>query len=161
TPPTVTITGPTSTCAGTTVTLDAGAGFASYLWSTSETSRTIDVAPTFAATYSVTATDANGCSGTDSHTVNVSSTPAAAITAPPSACSGSAGNTAFVATQSGATYAWTIGNGTITSATNADTITFTAGATGTVTLGVTVTTGSCTSTGSQPVTITAAPSFAI
>src|SRR6185295_8244004 len=105
TPPTVTITGPTSTCAGTTVTLDAGAGFASYLWSTSETSRTIDVAPTFAATYSVTATDANGCSGTDSHTVNVSSTPTATITAPAAVCQSSTNNNVSVATQPGATYA--------------------------------------------------------
>jgi hypothetical protein len=47
------------------VTLDAGAGYASYLWSPgSETTQTIDV--TTGGTYGVTVTDANGCQGTDS-----------------------------------------------------------------------------------------------
>ncbi len=59
--PTVTITAtPGATvCDGTTVTLDAGAGFASYLWSPGgETTQTIDV--TTGNTYGVTVTDANG-----------------------------------------------------------------------------------------------------
>ncbi|MFP5246749.1 MAG: hypothetical protein ACLGH0_08645, partial [Thermoanaerobaculia bacterium] len=155
--PTPTITGPTSTCAGTPVTLDAGNGFVSYLWSTGETSQTISVSPIFAASYSVTVTDANGCSGSDSHNVNVTSSPTATITAPAAVCSGSAGNTASVAAQSGATYNWSITNGTITSATNSDTIEFTAGATGQVTLNVTITIGACTSTGNTNIPITAPP----
>jgi len=44
-------------------TLDAGAGFASYLWNTTETTQQILV--NTAGTYSVTVTDANGCSGSD------------------------------------------------------------------------------------------------
>jgi len=49
-------------CDGTTVTLDAGPGYTDYLWSTTETSQTIQV--TTGGTYSVTVTDPNGCVGT-------------------------------------------------------------------------------------------------
>ncbi len=160
TPPVVNITGPTATCAGTPVTLDAGPG-ASWLWSTSETTQTIIVSPTSTQIYSVTLTDANGCSGSDTHTVNVSSNPVATITAPPSVCENSTGNNASVPTQAGATYAWTITNGTITSATNGPSIVFTAGASGNVGLGVTITVGSCTSVGNSTVPIAPPPAVTI
>ncbi|WP_088340883.1 malectin domain-containing carbohydrate-binding protein [Robiginitalea sediminis] len=56
------ISGPLTYLQGTPgVTLDAGAGYTSYLWSTGETSQTIDVT---AGTYFVTVTDSNGCTGT-------------------------------------------------------------------------------------------------
>jgi len=51
------------------VILDAGAGFTFYLWSTSETTQTIVV--TNSGTYSVTVTDANGCSASDSLNVQL------------------------------------------------------------------------------------------
>lgn len=47
---------------GNEITLDAGAGF-TYLWSTGATTQTIEV--TSAGTYSVTITNANGCTATD------------------------------------------------------------------------------------------------
>lgn len=45
-------------------TLDAGAGFTSYLWSTSETTQTITVLGT-SGSYCVTVTDTNNCSNSD------------------------------------------------------------------------------------------------
>ncbi len=45
------------------ITLDAGAGYASYLWSTTDTTQTINATAT--GTYAVMVTDANGCTGTD------------------------------------------------------------------------------------------------
>jgi hypothetical protein len=62
-----------SLCEGETTTLDAGAGFASYEWSTAETSQTLEVGLT--GTYSVIVTDANGCSETDEATVTVNPLP--------------------------------------------------------------------------------------
>ncbi|HEX6642903.1 MAG TPA: hypothetical protein VF215_17435, partial [Thermoanaerobaculia bacterium] len=145
--PVVNIAGPTATCAGTPVTLDAGPGFSSYIWSTSETTSSIIVTPGSTQTYSVTVTDANGCTASDSHVVTVSSNPTATIAAPAAICANAAG-AASVATQAGATYAWTITNGTLTSSAAAANITFTAGPSGNVGLAVTVTAGSCTSNGS-------------
>lgn len=60
----------TANCDGTTITLDAGAGFASYLWSTTGTSQTENIGAVGSADYSVTVTDANNCQGV-SDTVSV------------------------------------------------------------------------------------------
>jgi hypothetical protein len=54
---------PALICGEETVTLNATAGFAKYVWSTNETSQNIEVGD--AGTYSVTATHANGCESTD------------------------------------------------------------------------------------------------
>jgi uncharacterized repeat protein (TIGR01451 family) len=159
-PPVVNITGPAATCASTPVTLDAGPG-ASWLWSTSETTQTIIVSPASTQIYSVTLTDANGCSASDTHTVNVSSNPTATITAPPSVCENSTGNNASVPTQAGATYAWTISNGVFTSVANGPSVVFTAGASGNVLLSVTITVGSCTSVGNSTVPIAPPPAVTI
>lgn len=51
-PPSPDIGDDISACAGDVVTLDAGAGFESYLWSTGETTQTIQVTET--DEYSVT-----------------------------------------------------------------------------------------------------------
>ena len=60
------ISGPTSICSGNTATLDVGAGYSSYLWSTNAATQTINVG---AGTYSVSVTNGNGCSGSASITV--------------------------------------------------------------------------------------------
>jgi len=67
TPPTVNL-GPDVIQPNPPATLDAGAGFSSYLWSTSATTQTINV--TTNGTYTVTVTDGNGCTGTDNIQVN-------------------------------------------------------------------------------------------
>ncbi len=50
-------------CTGTSLTIDAGAGFLNYTWSTTQTSQSITVSS--AGTYSVNVTDGNGCTATD------------------------------------------------------------------------------------------------
>lgn len=70
--PTVIIIGTsTNIQSGGTDTLTANGG-ASYIWSNGQTSPSISVSPTGTTTYSVTATDVNGCTGTAQFTVSVS-----------------------------------------------------------------------------------------
>jgi len=57
-------------CKGKTVTLDAGTGFVSYLWSTGATTQTITVATP--GNYSVTVTNNFGCSNSDNIQLNYS-----------------------------------------------------------------------------------------
>lgn len=69
TAPTITPSGPTTFCQPGTVDLDAGSGYASYSWSNGATTQVITV--NASGTYIVTATAANGCSGTASIVVTV------------------------------------------------------------------------------------------
>ncbi len=63
----------TPSCVGGSVTIDAGSGFSSYLWSTSDVTQTIVVNTPFSgqATYYVTVTTSNGCTFTDYTVVDV------------------------------------------------------------------------------------------
>ena len=157
----VTIAGPASSCVSAPVVLDAGPGFAEYAWSTGATTQQITVSPSATTAYSVTVTDGSGCTATDAHTVTVTPNPTATISAPANVCENAPGATASVPAQPGATYAWTIANGVFTSPTNGNAVTFTAGPSGSVTLDVTVTNGSCGSTGSVAIPISAYPAVTI
>lgn len=66
-PVVVELGGPYSFCEGTTHVLDAGAGFASYAWSTSANTQTIVVSAS--GIYNVVVTSADGCEGSDEATV--------------------------------------------------------------------------------------------
>ncbi len=149
-------------CVGQTLQLSASTiSGASYSWSgpnsfTSSQQNPSIPAATLAASgsYSVTAT-VLGCTSPSAMTSAVVSTsPSSAITAPSSVCSNSGGHGASVPDAGvGATYTWTIGNGTITGGAGTRSITFLAGASGMVTLNVTVQHGGCSSMGSVNVTI--------
>jgi hypothetical protein len=83
--------------------------------------------------------------------------PSAKITAPTTASSGQAGYSAAVPTETGATYAWTITNGSIMVGASSDSVAFAAGSSGVVGLSVKVTSATGVSaTGTAEVTITAA-----
>lgn len=58
---------------GQTISLTAAPGFDSYLWSTGDTVNSLNVSPEDTTVYVVTATDAGGCSQTDSLEVQVQS----------------------------------------------------------------------------------------
>lgn len=84
--PTTNITGNTSICQGEMTTLDAGGGFNTYLWSTTEATQSINV--TTPGTYTVTITNAENCEGVASITVNQSPPLTPSITGGLSICQG-------------------------------------------------------------------------
>ncbi|MBK9461843.1 MAG: hypothetical protein IPN94_21040 [Sphingobacteriales bacterium] len=99
------ITGTPSFCQGSNSVLNAGAGFASYLWSTTATSQTITV--NSPGTYTVTVSSASGCTGTASINITVSPLPTASISGNNALCAGDA--TTLTAT-GGGTYLWNDGS---------------------------------------------------
>ncbi len=75
--PVLTATGPTIFCVGGSVSIDAGV-YASYTWSSTETVQAITV--TTSGLYSVTITDANGCTASATQSVTVNANPTNTIT---------------------------------------------------------------------------------
>ncbi len=86
--PSVSITpsGSTNFCIGGSVTLDAGAGYNSYAWSTGATTRTVNV--TSANYYTVTVTNSNGCANSTNIFVNVVANPTVIANSDSPVCSG-------------------------------------------------------------------------
>ena len=145
--PTITPGGPTTFCAGGSVTLTSSAASGNQ-WFLNGNPIGGATNTTFPATasgsYTVKTTDVNSCTSAASAAtvVTVNANPNATITAPASVTTSSTGNVASVANAgAGATYAWSITNGTITGGNNTPSITFTAGAAppGTLTINLTVT----------------------
>ncbi len=164
--PTITPT-PTEVCANSTGNTASGpAGVASYAWTIMNgtiTSVTNAQMVTYTAGASgtvqlgLTVTNAAGCTNSSSTNITINALPAVpTITPTPTeVCANSTGNTAS-GPAGVASYAWTIMNGTITSVTNAQMVTYTAGASGTVQLGLTVTNAAgCTNSSSTNITINA------
>jgi len=74
---TISASGPIPVCAGGNVTLVSDSVFSSYLWTNNSTNNSINV--TQAGSFSMNATDANGCEYT-SNTINITFNPAAPTT---------------------------------------------------------------------------------
>jgi len=134
-----------------------GTGGASYNWQPGNMgTQNITVCPTVTTTYSLTVTDASGCTATDNVTVVVSN---ASVTASPdvSICNGN--NTILIASgPNGNTYSWTPSG----SLTGANTANPTASPTVTTTYVVTSTnTNGCTAADSVVVTVTSAPPITV
>jgi gliding motility-associated-like protein len=111
-----TLTGSTSLCIGDTSILKAGQGFVSYLWSNAATTDTLIV--TASGTYTVTVTDANGCTGSASITVTFYPSAVTAFTA--DTLNGCAPFTVQFnnTTTNAATYLWNFGDGNTSTLTN-------------------------------------------
>jgi hypothetical protein len=106
--PVITASGSTSFCTGGSVDLSSSAA-SGNVWSTNATTSTITVATT--GNFSVTVTDANGCSSVSAPiSVNVSSAPAPTITATSTqACSG---DVVTVSASTSDSYLWSTGETT-------------------------------------------------
>ncbi len=147
--PTGAIAGNLAICTGASTTLTASGG-TTYLWSTTDVTDAITVAPLVSTTYTVTVTNAGGCSDTVSATVMVTNGRANPITGNDSICLGE--STTLSAT-GGASYLWS------TSAVSAS---ITVSPTTTTTYLVTVTNSNgCADTLDYTVTVKAAPTGAI
>jgi PKD repeat protein len=95
-----------------------------------------------------------GCSKECATDISILPGPEFSIAAPETVCSGSKGNAASTAV-SGATYAWSIANGVITSSSDHQSINFTAGESGTTSIKLTVTSAAgCTKEAAKDITIT-------
>ena len=90
-------------CGGASAILDAESGYATYIWSNGEATQTI--AATVASTYTVTVTDASGCSGTNAVTVTVNANPTPTITGDDAIC---AGETSVLDAGAYAAYQWSV-----------------------------------------------------
>ena len=103
-----------------------------------------------------------GGAGAAANSAATGTPPVTSITAPTSVTGSQAGYAASVPAQTGCTYTWTVTNGTIMVGAGTDSIAFTPGATGTVTLSCKVTSGtglSATGTASATITAATAPPF--
>ena len=103
--PDCTITGNSPICQGQSTQLCVAAGSASYLWSTGATTNCITV--NASGTYSVTITDANGCSSNCSKQVTVNPLPDCTITGNGALCTGQ--STQLCAPAGAASYLWSTG----------------------------------------------------
>ena len=96
-------------CSGDAATLDAGS-YSSYSWSTGETSQTVSKSTT--ATYTVTVTDGNGCTGSDNQTITSNANPLVSPSASPaSISSGSSSNLLANASGGSSPYSYSWDNG--------------------------------------------------
>lgn len=84
--PTPTISGTTSICQGANTMLDAGNGYSNYMWSTGSSNQNITASN--AGNYTVTVTNASGCTGSTSVNLTVNALPTVAISGDLDFCAG-------------------------------------------------------------------------
>jgi hypothetical protein len=143
------IEGATIVCFGSSTTIVAG-GNTDYVWSNSATTAANTVSPTFTTMYTVTATNALGCTATNTIVVTVNPLPIINIAGNTIICQG---ETAILTASGGAAYTWSDADNTAT----ADIVVRIAGV-----YIVTVTSAAnCTATASQNVTVNILPVTAI
>ncbi|HYC60548.1 MAG TPA: hypothetical protein VEK79_13365 [Thermoanaerobaculia bacterium] len=158
----------TTVCTSGAITLSASAGGGAgytYQWYDNPytpiagaTSSTLTIHPTASGYVYAMVRDELGCEATSSGTTyTVLPTPDASITTAPALCEGQNGSASVADAGPGATYAWTITNGQLSSA-NTPNVTFTPSGTAPVTLTVTIANAGCEVTSSASVAIHALPS---
>jgi len=133
-------------CEGKSTTLTASGGTV-YLWSDASNTASNTVSPLVNTPYSVTVTDANGCSAIANASVSVNTLPVASIN--PTAIAICDGKSTTLTASGGASYAWSNAISTAANTVSPNALT---------TYTVTVTDGNnCTATSSSTVTVNALP----
>src|SRR5262249_52884614 len=130
---TIATSGSATFCEGGSVVLTASADGSSYVWSTTETTRSITV--TNSGNYSVTIFDNNGCSANATQAVTVLSLPAVTVNSS-AICAGDSAILTASTTADNPSYLWNPGGATTAS--------ITVSPTATTTYTVTVTDGTTT-----------------
>lgn len=144
-------------CNGSSATLNAG-GASTYTWSpatglSGTTGSSVTANPPSTTHYTITGTDANGCTNTDTTSVTVISNP----TVTPTSITICAGDSAALTATGANTYTWSPGTGlgsttgAIVMASPASTTAYT----------VTGTAGSCTATATATVTVNTLPTISV
>ncbi len=167
--PVCSITGSNSVCQNSTSHSYAGtAGMASYAWGISGNgtisgasngqSVIVNAGSAGSYTLTLTITDANSCSSTCQNTVIVNANPTCSITGGNAICQNATGIT-YTSTPGMTNYSWSIsGNGTISGASNGQSVIVNGGSAGTFTLTITITdANSCSSTCQKVVTVNPNP----
>jgi len=129
--PTVSITGNSTVCAGSSV-VQTAAGASTYTWNTGANTASVSLSPTVNTTYTVTGTDINSCVNSNTVAIAVNALPSLSVSSSNSMiCSGS---TATLTGSGASTYTWNTG-ANIVSISVSPTITTTYTLTGTGTNG--------------------------
>jgi hypothetical protein len=159
---TVVVSGPAAVCSNGTHEYDAGAGYETYQWMLDgnpiSRARKVTLSGLSAGPHMLAVTvTRDGCMVSTSRSINSTSSPSAVVTGPTEVCPYKTGNMASVPDAGvGATYAWTVSNGVITSGAGTRQITFTVGPSGVAVLSVTVTNaGECVAGGGKTVLVNA------
>jgi len=146
TPVALSVSGNTTVCAGSAVTLTAS-GVDTYTWSDGATTNVNIVTPNASQTYTVNGTALNGCAASVLVPISVVASPTVTISGNDSICEGKLAT--LVASANGTvTYGWNSG---------ANTATITVSPVGTFTYVVTVDNGGCTATASHEVFVKLIP----
>lgn len=145
------VTGDTVLCGGDSVTLDAGAGYASYNWSNGASSQKITV--TQAGSFFVHVSSAGGCTGfSDTINVSIRTSLSPAVTGPDTVCP-NAIIKYFTSKNPGRSYVWTVTGGTIVSGNSTDSVSVQWGGVGAGSVSLFVQNGSCSGTALYPVVV--------
>lgn len=106
--PTISVAGNTAVCMGSSITQTAS-GATTYTWSSGATGAVVALSPTVNTTYTVNATDANGCNNSATKSITVNPLPVLSGGSSGNICNG---NTATLSVNGASTYTWNTGPNT-------------------------------------------------